>query len=77
MTDIFQALGLQKPAISIFSEELLADIAKLPQKNLAVELLQRLLRDELKTRFHINAVKHKCCLRPLHRCNSPGTPTPA
>ena len=51
MTDIFQALGLQKPAISIFSEEFLADIAKLPQKNLVVELLQRLLRDEVKTRF--------------------------
>ena len=59
VTDIFQAAGLQKPDISIFSEEFLADIAKLPQKNLAVELLQRLLRDEVKTRFQINTVKQK------------------
>ena len=55
--DILQAAGLQKPDISIFSEEFLADIAKLPQKNLAVELLQRLLRDEVKTRLQINKVK--------------------
>jgi len=59
VTDILQAAGLQKPDISIFSEEFLADIAKLPQKNLAVELLQRLLRDEVKTRFQINKVKQK------------------
>ena len=59
VTDIFQAAGLQKPDISIFSEEFLADIAKLPQKNLAVELLQRLLKDEVKSRFRINKVKQK------------------
>lgn len=59
VTDIFQAAGLQKRDISIFSEEFLAEIAKLPQKNLAVELLQRLLRDEVKTRFQINMVKQK------------------
>jgi type I restriction enzyme R subunit len=59
VTDILQAAGLHKPDISIFSEEFLADIAKLPQKNLAVELLQRLLRDEVKTRFQINKVKQK------------------
>lgn len=59
VTDIFQAAGLQKPDISIFSEEFLANIAKLPQKNLALELLRRLLRDEVKTRFQINTVKQK------------------
>jgi type I restriction enzyme R subunit len=59
VTDIFRAAGLQKPDISLFSEEFLAEIAKLPQKNLAVELLQRLLRDEVKTRFQINRVKQK------------------
>jgi type I restriction enzyme R subunit len=59
VTDIFQAAGLQKPDISILSEEFLADIAQLPQKNLAVELLQRLLKDEVQTRFRINQVKQR------------------
>ena len=59
VTDIFQAAGLQKPDISILSEEFLADISKLPQKNLAVELLQRLLKDELQTRFRSNLVKQR------------------
>lgn len=59
VTDIFQAAGLQKPDISILSDEFLTDISKLPQKNLAVELLQRLLKDELQTRFRSNIVKQR------------------
>ena len=42
--DIFAAAGLKKPDISILSDEFLAEVRGMPQKNLAVELLQKLLR---------------------------------
>jgi type I restriction enzyme R subunit len=48
--DIFDAAGLKKPDISILSDEFLADVQHLPQRNLAVELLQKLLNNELKIR---------------------------
>jgi type I restriction enzyme R subunit len=59
VTDIFQVAGLEKPDISILSDQFLADISKIPQKNLAVELLQRLLREQVHTRFKTNLVKQK------------------
>ena len=59
ITDIFQVAGLQKPDIGILSDQFLAEVSKIPQKNLAVELLQRLLRDEVKTRFNTNVVKQR------------------
>lgn len=43
--DIFDAVGLRKPDISILSDEFLAEVRNIPQKNLAVELLNRLLKD--------------------------------
>src|SRR6185503_20486349 len=48
--DIFDAAGLKKPDISILSEEFLAEVKQLPQRNLAVELLQKLLNNEPKIR---------------------------
>ncbi len=48
--DIFYAAGLKKPDISILSDEFLAEVQHLPQRNLAVELLQKLLNNELKVR---------------------------
>jgi type I restriction enzyme R subunit len=48
--DIFDAAGLKKPDISILSDEFLAEVQHLPQRNLAVELLQKLLNKELKIR---------------------------
>jgi type I restriction enzyme R subunit len=54
--DIFQAAGLKKPDISILSEEFLAEVRDLPQKNLAVEVLRKLLNDELKTMAARNLV---------------------
>ncbi|MBF0565611.1 MAG: type I restriction endonuclease subunit R [Nitrospirae bacterium] len=57
IVDIFAAAGLKKPDISILSEEFLAEIRGLPQKNLAVELLERLLSDEIKTRSKRNIVQ--------------------
>jgi len=59
IANIFILAGLQKPDISILSDQFLADISKIPQKNLAVELLQRLLREEVQTRFKTNVVKQK------------------
>jgi type I restriction enzyme R subunit len=55
--DIFAAAGLQKPDISILSEEFLAEVRGMPQRNLAVELLQKLLTGELRTRRRKNVVR--------------------
>jgi type I restriction enzyme, R subunit len=59
VVDIFAAAGLKKPDISILSEEFLTEVSHLPQKNLAVELLQKLLKDEIKTRSRRNVVKSR------------------
>jgi len=59
VTDVFKLAGLEKPDISILSDEFLAEVAKMPQKNLAIELLQRLLKEEVKTRFRTNLVKQR------------------
>jgi type I restriction enzyme R subunit len=55
--DIFAAAGLEKPDISILSEEFLAEVRGMPQKNLAVELLQKLLRGEVRKRGRKNVVR--------------------
>jgi type I restriction enzyme R subunit len=55
--DIFAAAGLEKPDISILSDEFLADVRGLPQRNLAVELLQKLLKGEIRTRGRKNVVQ--------------------
>ncbi len=57
VVDIFAAVGLKKPDISILSDEFLAEVRELPQRNLAVELLRRLLNDEIKTRSRKNLVQ--------------------
>ncbi len=57
VVDIFAAAGLHKPDLSILSDEFLADVRGLPQRNLAAELLQRLLQDEIKTRRQHNVVQ--------------------
>jgi len=54
--DIFAAAGLAKPDISILSEEFLAEVRGMPQRNLAVELLQKLLKGELALRRRKNLV---------------------
>lgn len=48
--DIFAAAGLHKPDISILSDEFLSEVRHLPQRNLAVELLQKLLRGGISAR---------------------------
>lgn len=55
--DIFAAAGLEKPDISILSDEFLAEVRGMPQRNLAVELLQKLLKGEIRTRGRKNVVQ--------------------
>ncbi|MFN8650585.1 MAG: type I restriction endonuclease subunit R [Gemmatimonadales bacterium] len=57
--DIFAAAGLQKPDISILSDQFLAEVRGMPQRNLAVELLQKLLKGELATRRRKNLVQSR------------------
>jgi len=57
VVDIFAAAGLAKPDISILSEEFLAEVRGMPQQNLAVELLRKLLQGELHTRRRQNVVQ--------------------
>ncbi len=57
VVDIFAAAGLKKPDISILSDEFLAEVRSMPQPNLAVELLQKLLKGELATRRRRNVVQ--------------------
>ena len=57
VVDIFAAAGLEKPDISILSEEFLAEVRGMQQRNLAVELLQKLLRSELAVRRRKNVVQ--------------------
>jgi type I restriction enzyme R subunit len=57
--DVFEAAGLQVPDISLLSDDFLADVRDLPQKSLAVELLQRLMNDEIRLRARTNVVESK------------------
>lgn len=58
VVDIFDAAGLDKPNIAILDEGFLNEVRNLPERNLAVELLERLLEGEIKTRFASNIVQH-------------------
>lgn len=57
--DIFDAAGIKKPDISILSDEFLAEVRGMTHKNLALELLKKLLNDEIKTRQKVNLVQSK------------------
>ncbi len=57
VVDIFAAAGLRKPDISILSDEFLADVRGLPQRNVAVELLRKLLAGEIRSRGRRNVVQ--------------------
>jgi type I restriction enzyme R subunit len=59
VVDIFAAAGLQKPDISILSDEFLAEVRGMPQRNLAVELLRKLLTGEIRTRRKKNVVQSR------------------
>ena len=55
--DIFGAAGLSKPNIGVLSDEFLDDVRRMKHRNLAVELLERLLKDDIKAKFSTNVVQ--------------------
>ncbi len=59
VVDIFDAVGLDKPNIGILDDAFLAEVRNLPERNLAVELLERLLEGEIKSKFAGNVVQNK------------------
>ena len=59
VVDIFGAAGLARPELSILSDEFLAEMRDLPQKNLALETLRKLLNDEIKLREQRNVVESR------------------
>ncbi|MEC5159759.1 MULTISPECIES: type I restriction endonuclease subunit R [unclassified Janthinobacterium] len=58
VVDIFNAAGLDKPNIGILDDDFLNEVRNLPERNLAVELLERLLEGEIKARFATNMVQN-------------------
>ncbi len=65
--DIFAAAGLKKPDISILSDEFLREVRELPQRNLAVELLRKLLKEEIKSRSRKNLVQSRSFAEMLEK----------
>ena len=65
--DIFAAAGLNKPDISVLSDEFLAEVQGMPHRNLAVELLQKLLKGEVSTRRRKNVVQARSFADMLER----------
>ena len=65
VVDIFAAAGLRKPDISILSDEFLAEVRGMPQRNLAVELLRKLLAGEIRARGRKNVVQSRSFLEML------------
>mgnify|MGYP003582656071 FL=1 len=59
VADVFALAGLDKPNIGLLSDEFLEDVRQMDSRNLAVELLEKLLRDEIKARARNNVVQEK------------------
>ncbi|QEP43926.1 type I restriction endonuclease subunit R [Ectothiorhodospiraceae bacterium BW-2] len=65
VVDVFDAAGIKKPDISILSEEFLLELKGMEHKNVALEVLKKLLNDELKSRSRKNLVKSKSLMEML------------
>ncbi|WP_319476315.1 type I restriction endonuclease subunit R [Marispirochaeta aestuarii] len=59
VADIFAMCGLDKPNVGLLSDEFLDDVRKMPYRNLAVELLEKLLKDDIKAKTRTNVVREK------------------
>jgi len=59
VVDVFEAAGMAKPSIEILTDEFLEQIKNLPRKNLALELLKKLLNDEIKKRSNTNLIQSR------------------
>jgi type I restriction enzyme R subunit len=67
LIDIFAAAGLEKPDISILSDEFLSEVKGMPHRNLAVELLEKLLKGEIRTRGRKNVVQARSFAEMLEK----------
>lgn len=67
VVDLFAAAGLKKPNISILSDEFLAEVWGMSQKNLAVEVLRKLLKGEIRVRSRRNVVQARSFAEMLER----------
>lgn len=65
VVDIFDAAGIKKPEISILNEDFLEEMRGMKQRNLAVEVLKKLLRDEIAVRSKFNLVQSKSLMDML------------
>ncbi len=65
VVDIFDAAGIKKPEISLLSEEFLQDVKGMKNKNLSLELLKKILNDEIKVRLKFNITEGKNLLEML------------
>ncbi len=59
VSDVFDLCGLDKPNIGLLSPEFLEDVRQMPEKNLAVELLEKLLKDDIRSKTRNNVVQEK------------------
>ncbi|PAV13539.1 DEAD/DEAH box helicase [Methanosarcina spelaei] len=59
VVDVFKLAGLEKPNIGLLSDEFLEDVRQMPYRNLAVELLEKLLKDNIKSKTSNNVVQEK------------------
>ncbi|MFA5382875.1 MAG: type I restriction endonuclease subunit R [Candidatus Micrarchaeia archaeon] len=67
VVDIFQAVGMKKPDISLLSDEFLIEVKEMPQKNLAFEVLRKLLNDEIKIYKKKNLIKSRSFAEMLEK----------
>jgi type I restriction enzyme R subunit len=65
--DVFDAAGIKKPDISILSEEFLLEVKNMEHKNIALEVLKKLLNDEVKTRTKKNLIQSKSLMEMLEK----------
>jgi type I restriction enzyme R subunit len=63
--DVFDAAGIKKPDISILSEEFLLEVKNMEHKNIALEVLKKLLNDEIRTRIKKNLIQGKSLMEML------------
>lgn len=63
--DVFDAAGIKKPDISILSEDFLLEVSNMKHKNVAIEVLKKLLNDEIKARIRKNLVLGKSLMEML------------
>jgi type I restriction enzyme R subunit len=63
--DVFDAAGIKKPDISVLSEEFLLEVKSMEHKNIALEVLRKLLNDEIRSRMKINVVQSKSLMEML------------